>query len=247
MRRKIILLLFLFLISAGAWICVQHLWQVREVLLLWSHDARYDSAPVNSRESIDKVLSELQVLPYSSLEQEYLNQSKSTEAKYVKMCKNLNYYMVTREQLHHVIVGSFRLKDFICTDASYKQCVTNNREHITCALDKRIFYKTLDLIQSLEQKGHDPSAFSVKNGHRHPAYNEQIGGASLSRHIRGEAVDIVVADIDKNGRIEQEDKDIILDILETEVIKDQGGIGRYPGSMSVHYDVRGTRARWDSY
>jgi len=42
-------------------------------------------------------------------------------------------------------------------------------------------------------------------------------------------------------------KKIILDILENKVIGDQGGIGRYPGTMSVHFDVRGFKARWDKH
>jgi uncharacterized protein YcbK (DUF882 family) len=38
-----------------------------------------------------------------------------------------------------------------------------------------------------------------------------------------------------------------LDLLENEIIKNDGGIGLYPGTDRVHYDIRGTRARWNSY
>jgi hypothetical protein len=39
----------------------------------------------------------------------------------------------------------------------------------------------------------------------------------------------------------------VLDLLEKEIIKSSGGIGRYPGTRAVHFDVRGYKARWDSY
>jgi len=35
--------------------------------------------------------------------------------------------------------------------------------------------------------------------------------------------------------------------LEKKVIKNEDGLGLYPGTQSVHYDVRGVRARWDSF
>jgi len=51
----------------------------------------------------------------------------------------------------------------------------------------------------------------------------------------------------KDGKSTKEDKDIVLDTLEKKVIKNEGGLGSYPGTQSVHYDVRGVRARWDSF
>jgi uncharacterized protein YcbK (DUF882 family) len=65
--------------------------------------------------------------------------------------------------------------------------------------------------------------------------------------FKGEAVDIVIDDINKDGYANKTDKDIILDLLENEIIKNDGGIGLYPGTDRVHYDIRGTRARWNSY
>ncbi len=44
-----------------------------------------------------------------------------------------------------------------------------------------------------------------------------------------------------------EQKEIVIDLLETKVIKNKGGIGKYPGTKIVHMDVRGYRARWDTY
>ena len=121
------------------------------------------------------------------------------------------------------------------------------RDDIICIFNEKIFYKTLELQDELEKLGYDPHGFTIVNGHRHPAYNERIGGASLSRHMKGEAVDITVDDVNMDGYANKADKDIILDLLERKIIGNEGGIGLYPGSGNVHYDVRGTRARWDSY
>ncbi len=96
-------------------------------------------------------------------------------------------------------------------------------------------------------QGFNETGFVVLSGFRSPAHNEAVGGASQSRHLLGQAIDIYIYDINNDGRSTQEDKSIVLDILEKEIIKDKGGIGKYPGTMNVHFDTRGYRARWDSY
>jgi uncharacterized protein YcbK (DUF882 family) len=58
-------------------------------------------------------------------------------------------------------------------------------------------------------------------------------------------VDIEIGDVDKNGKINKADKKIVLDLLENQIIGNQGGVGRYPWSQTVHFDVRGWYARWD--
>ncbi|MEL6669954.1 MAG: hypothetical protein AAFP08_13345, partial [Bacteroidota bacterium] len=80
-----------------------------------------------------------------------------------------------------------------------------------------------------------------------PKENASAGGASLSRHILGQAIDMLIGDINRDGRYTDIDKQIVLDIANQDIIGDRGGIGRYPGTRTVHIDVRGYRARWDSY
>jgi len=36
-------------------------------------------------------------------------------------------------------------------------------------------------------------------------------------------------------------------LLDKKIIRNEGGVGLYPNSSSVHFDVRGRRARWKSY
>ena len=77
----------------------------------------------------------------------------------------------------------------------------------------------------------------VNSGYRSPAYNKKIGGVKNSMHMQGKASDIRVKSktpVQLHAIIEQ---------LISEGKMKQGGLGLY--STFVHYDVRGTKARWN--
>lgn len=80
-------------------------------------------------------------------------------------------------------------------------------------------------------------AVTLISGYRNKTYNTKIVGASNSQHMLGLAADIRV-----NGIRPME----LASLIET-LIKDgrmmQGGLGTY--SSFVHYDCRGTKARWE--
>ncbi len=198
-------------------------------------------------EEIDDILSSFEVISFDHLPDNYLEVTNSNIPKYKNLLKNLKYYKIKRSDINRNIVRDIPLKRFICKDYFYKRCVRNDSQELICLFNSKIFYKTLLLIQEMEKEGYDYKRISIINGHRHPKYNENVGGAKLSRHIKGEAVDIVVGDINKDGITNKQDKEIVLGLLEDKVIKDEGGIGIYPGTRNLHYDVRGYRARWDSY
>lgn len=103
------------------------------------------------------------------------------------------------------------------------------------------------LQDALTKKGWDRNGFMIASGHRTPSYNEIVKGARKSQHIKGKAVDISIGDINNDGDKNAEDKKIVLDLLDKHIIKNSGGLGLYPGTQAVHFDVRGRRARWNSY
>lgn len=70
----------------------------------------------------------------------------------------------------------------------------------------------------------------INSAYRYPAYNARIGGASRSRHMIGDATDIVVP-----GMKPKE----VADVAERFGFD---GVGRYP--TFTHLDSRGYRARW---
>lgn len=99
------------------------------------------------------------------------------------------------------------------------------------------------------------------SGFRSPDYNRRIEGASLSRHIYGDAVDFLVDDdgdgvmddVDGNGRIDRFDGMAVIRCLQA--LEDRGevvvgGAGIYeldvenPRRVSLHMDCRGVRATW---
>jgi len=222
-------------------------WSVRDKLIELKYDFQHNNQSVNSQTAIDKVLANLETTTYSELDNTYLEYTKSNLPKYKAQVKKLTYYKIRKEDLNKRIVGNFRLKDFICKDDYYVDCIMGDAPAITCIFNPKIFAKTLALLEELEKLNYNQHGFIIVNGHRHPRYNEEVGGAKLSRHIKGEAVDILIEDINLDGYIDKSDKDIVLDLLETKIIGNEGGIGLYPGTDNVHYDVRGTRARWNSY
>lgn len=78
----------------------------------------------------------------------------------------------------------------------------------------------------------------------------KISQAELrSRHLKGEAIDILVGDVNSDGRTNGIDVDIVFYLLDTRITKDQGGIGTYKNKsplikQMVHFDCRGYKARW---
>ncbi len=77
------------------------------------------------------------------------------------------------------------------------------------------------------------------------------GAAKNSKHKRGEAIDIIVLDVNNDEKINGDDVDIVFSILDKKIIRDKGGLGTYknePGFFNrqmVHFDCRGKKSRWN--
>jgi uncharacterized protein YcbK (DUF882 family) len=77
----------------------------------------------------------------------------------------------------------------------------------------------------------------VNSAYRSPEHNAKVGGVPKSQHLLGKAADIVVKDMPT---------DILYQYIEDAISNGemlQGGLGLY--DTFVHYDIRGTKARWD--
>ena len=74
------------------------------------------------------------------------------------------------------------------------------------------------------------------SGYRTPSHNKKVGGAKNSQHLTCSAADIN-ADSYTPKQLATE-----IEILIAAKKMKQGGIGIYKGF--VHYDCRGTKARW---
>ncbi len=79
-------------------------------------------------------------------------------------------------------------------------------------------------------------AISITSGYRSPSHNAAVGGATKSRHMTGQAADIVVSGMSASAVY-----NLISKLISQGKMK-EGGLGRY--SSFTHYDIRGYRARW---
>jgi uncharacterized protein YcbK (DUF882 family) len=79
---------------------------------------------------------------------------------------------------------------------------------------------------------------SITSGYRSPQHNARVKGARNSQHLLGTAVDLKVKAMSPSSVAL-----VIEKLIQDGKIK-QGGIGIY--NTWVHYDIRGTKARWDN-
>lgn len=78
--------------------------------------------------------------------------------------------------------------------------------------------------------------FVSGSGYRTPAHNKKVGGAPASQHLTAKGADITAQSYTPKQLAAEIEKLIAQGKME------QGGIGVYNGF--VHYDTRGTKARW---
>ncbi len=240
--------LFIFIgVVIGSLIFLLSFWKTRDYLLQTLYDLNHSNPDLYSSKSIDSLLANLEMVAFKDLEKSYLDFTKSNEVPYRNLLQSKRYYKVRRRDLYRKVVGPIRVKHLLCKDRYYRDCLYDKNAYQYWLIDKKLLYRLLALKTLLKKEGYDPNGFDVISGYRHPLHNEQVGGARSSKHIKGEAVDLLIRDINQDGRYKDADKAIILQLVDQKIIGDRGGVGRYPGSRVIHIDVRGHRARWDSY
>lgn len=238
-----------FLLVLLAILLLWHCSPAKEQLYQLVYDLTTRQKIITTRQEIDTILDQFEQIPVTDLPEEYLQWTLLNQPPYQQIVKDAQFYKISGKQIFQFLVGDFRIKDFLPRDDIYRYYIRTlkNDAPIYLLIDRRLLYKLLALQKALFELGYDETGFDIVNGFRHPRYNIQVGGASKSRHILGEALDLRINDINQDGRRTQRDKAIVLDLLEKRIIKDQGGIGLYPGTMSVHFDVRGYKARWNTH
>ena len=100
-----------------------------------------------------------------------------------------------------------------------------------------IFQNIFELAKNLQVlRDEVKKPIKITSGYRDPSFNKKIGGATQSRHITGQAADLKI-----EGYTPKQVAAIIEKLIAAGKMK-QGGLGIY--STWIHYDVRGTAARW---
>ena len=121
------------------------------------------------------------------------------------------------------ITTNFSLEEFKCKDGSD----IPNKELSNII----ILAKQLQVLRDTIDK-----PIQINSAYRSPKHNAKIGGVKNSQHVKGKASDITV-----KGMTPKEVALVIEGLIEKGKML-QGGIGIY--ATFVHYDIRGTKARW---
>lgn len=121
-------------------------------------------------------------------------------------------------------------------------------------LDQKVIKKDSLLKVKLKIKGFEANYIRI-SGKRSEWLNKVLPlSAKNSMHLYGQAIDIFVGDINKDGNRNEQDIKLIISCLE-EIERENpallGGLGTYltQGFFSrkmVHFDVRGSKARWNN-
>lgn len=226
---------------------LSQIWQVRDYTFQLMYDLQEENLVVDNKITIDEILKRFSLKSKKALSKTFIDKTDSNQSKYQKMLKGAKYFQVPQREIYRKVAGNTRIKDLMSRDEFYKKALFNRSESINWLIDKQILYKIIELRAELKKNDYNENGFQITYGHRNPKHNKEINGASKSKHIKGEAVDMTIKDINNDGKYTAIDKEIIIFLLEEKIIKNKGGIGKYPGTRTVHMDVRGYRARWDSY
>jgi hypothetical protein len=212
----------------------------------------------DSSESI--TLNVFVMIPFKELKGEYLNCYRIGE--YPKNAlKNMPIYEppqgfieVSKEIEETLISPHFKLNQFLC-----KQECDSSRYLV---LKERLILKLELILEKINEKGYACNTFHIMSGYRTPHYNQSIGNVKYSRHCWGGAADIFIDenpkddmmdDLNKDGKIDLKDAEVLYDIINEMYGKPWyeifvGGLGKYKKTAShgpfVHVDIRGFRARW---
>jgi len=211
-------------------------------------ETSFDSLPeVLTYEGIDSVLNLFEQTTYENLDPDYIAYAGYDTYSKSELMKGRLFYKIKNSDTLKPLVGKYRLGQFLPVDnVHYKDILPDDERYFQyLCLDKKIIYRFLDLILMLRKNGYTDD-FRIKDGYRYPSFNKRTGGATYSQHIYGLAIDLYIGDINKDDRFdEKKDKKIVYDYLDKNIIKNTGGLGRYPGGNVVHFDLRGHGARWD--
>lgn len=121
-----------------------------------------------------------------------------------------------------MLTNNFSINEFHCKDGT--------------PVPSELFANIKELAENLQKiRDFIGIPILITSGYRTKEYNKKVGGKPNSMHLQGKAADL-------KTKLKPKDLyNIIIDLIEKGEIK-QGGVGLY--DSFVHYDIRGTHARW---
>ncbi len=229
--------------------------------MLWLFDPQlgyiYDlftqQKTIETREELESQFNSFEMVDYDQLPDQKKQDLVSKEDKTCysiqksALYKKRRFLKINWFDRYKYLVADFRVLDFLSGSPflanSFGFPHLDKTQYLL--IDKRILLKMLSLKKKLEEKGYRGDQFSINSSFRTPIYNEIVGGKICSRHQFGDAIDIQIYDINGDGSADAKDAILVFDLLDKEIIKNSGGLGKYKSDANVlHFDTRGKRARW---
>ena len=108
------------------------------------------------------------------------------------------------------------------------------------------------LKRELKTQGYKDNllVISSKRARWHNKLLTPFGASSTSRHLKGDAIDIMVLDVNGDGTSNLTDVDIVYQLLDHSIVRNTGGLGTYKSEpwiwnrQMVHLDCRKKKTRW---
>ena len=142
------------------------------------------------------------------------------------------------------------VEEFACRDGTpYPARWVDTRLRRLCEALEELRATCLEVVGPTDSTGRRLRCrLRVLSGYRTPAYNRKIGGARKSRHMSGDAADVVFEWWSEDAQkwvllFPERVHELALALLDVGAVR-LGGLGAYPGF--THVDVRpgGRLARW---
>ena len=213
----------------------------RERVEILAFDLLHSNPEVTRKQQIREIFSGFHKIEFDDIPKEFRNRSGMNKRENRNKLRHLTFYKVRKSDLYRRIAGKDRLRDLVSADNGHRrESIFSDREFYF-ALDTDVLHLLMDIRRAMAEKGLDVDELDIISGYRTPAHNRNVGGKSESRHQLGDAIDLMIGDVDGNGRVDREDKRAVVGIAR-KVIGNRGGLGVY--ARSIHIDTRGHAARW---
>ncbi len=207
-------------------------------------DRQSKQTPVETEAQLDAVLKSLRSVHFAKLDKQYKQRVGFGKRRFRYLSRRKVYVPRGADRFRY-LVGRNRIIRFLSRGAEFWRNMGPYEHPPTpMMINKRLLGVLLKLRQELKRRKLDHDAIWVLSAFRDPQHNSWVGGDPASLHVHGMAIDLMVADVNRDGFVDRKDKDIVYRILDRKLLRGRGGIGRYPNRRSIHFDVRGSRARW---
>ena len=213
----------------------------------WAYDMLNDNPPVKSLTHAKKILDQYPTVRFLDLPAEIKQPFYITKYNLQNNISSSKFYLIPRKDLFKKIFLDIRINELVTKEQQIQGVWYFQKKQAYLCIDEKLIASLFLLQEKLVQINCDPNALIINSGYRSPNHNQSVGGAPISQHLFGKAIDLKIGDINQDGSVNQEDKQIVYKILNTDIIANKGGLGFYPNTQILHMDVRGEHARWNYY